>query len=415
LPTRNSSTIIRFTQTQVANKISTQSYADRVFNSDRTGASLPNWKRIIASGGNATSGLSGTKREGNSSGGTAVITYAGAPTTIFPDGIGSMSLSGKIVIPTIFETGSLGVAEAENQALQRVIADAISIQQQMSGPTFLGELRESLQMVKRPAQGLLRGLNRYALAQRDIIARHPKWQRYERRSSLGDALSNSWLEYSYGWKPLINDMHDAIEAVKRFFRADRPRKTARGYGVYESLLASSTSKESYGLQFFAVTHVRRKHKTKVIYKVWIKPPFGKYPGSLDSLQDLLGFRMSEFIPTVWELIPYSFVVDYFSNVGSILTNVSFDQTKIQFIKKDVIFDTEETRVSMIDEASVMNSLGPNFRGAIGAYGRSFARTKQVSRSAPSSLPIPVLELRVPDADSLQWLNLAALFRNLAVR
>jgi hypothetical protein len=47
-----------------------------------------------------------------------------------------------------------------------------------------------------------------------------------------------------------------------------------------------------------------------------------------SVARTLGILPERFLPTVWELIPYSFVVDYFVNVGDIVASYAFQRNNI---------------------------------------------------------------------------------------
>jgi hypothetical protein len=414
MSTKNSSVFVRYQRIETNGKVPNVVNADRLYSSEKTGVGLTNWKRIIATGGSATTGASSILREGKSKPGFVRVNFRVNPDGVWPSGVAEATLEGRILVPTIFETGSLGVAQADAQAIQRLYADLRSIQTEMSGPTFLGELRESFRMIRRPAQGLLRGLNRYALAQRKIIKVHPKWQRYERKTALANALTDSWLEHSYGWAPLINDVKSIAKTIARLYDTLGSRKTARGYGEFEQVLGSSTSLQNYGGVFYGQETTLRKHKTIVIYKAWVDPNLGSPPASLQRLRDLAGFNLSEFVPTVWELIPYSFVVDYFSNVGQVLSAYTFNAAVVKFVKKDSIYETRETRSSLVDSSATKNALGAaSYLGAVGSFGSCESRTKQVIRTSVA-LPLPELQLDMPDIDSLKWLNLAALFRNLLV-
>jgi hypothetical protein len=43
-----------------------------------------------------------------------------------------------------------------------------------------------------------------------------------------------------------------------------------------------------------------------------------------------GFTLKDFVPTVWELIPLSYVADWFFNIGAVLDAWAFNQSQISW-------------------------------------------------------------------------------------
>jgi hypothetical protein len=124
----------------------------------REGQSLPGWKRVIDSGGNATTPLSGVfdniwsrqlsvkhKWVSTNDGSFRVQEARGDVTFAFisPSGDGSMNFG------TMIDS-----SKADNRARARFYKQLRAVQVQFSGPTFLGELRETLRMIKQPAQAI---------------------------------------------------------------------------------------------------------------------------------------------------------------------------------------------------------------------------------------------------------------------
>jgi len=129
----------------------------------RTGSRLPKWKSIIRNGGNATTNLTGRFDS---------VWTSGSKSWSFRDDKASdgswttrecrgdvagviRSQIGLTVEPLLTST------LADNLARARFYKRLRETQVAFSGPTFLGELRETLRMIKRPASALRDSLDRY--------------------------------------------------------------------------------------------------------------------------------------------------------------------------------------------------------------------------------------------------------------
>lgn len=117
-------------------------------------------------------------------------------------------------------------------------------------------------------------------------------------------LANNWLEYSFGWKPLIQDIYSAVNHFQTPIRSTRPRGQSRNdrYVKYLDGTISSgiyTYQESRGVLFA---------KTGCV--VTISNPNAYLANKLGLVNPLT---------VAWELIPFSFVVDWFVNVGEFLS------------------------------------------------------------------------------------------------
>jgi len=61
-------------------------------------------------------------------------------------------------------------------------------------------------------------------------------------------------------------------------------------------------------------------------------------GSAERLRQVLGFNLEEFVPTIWEIIPFSFVVDYFANVGEMLSLHTTDLSWVDWVNQSEQLD-----------------------------------------------------------------------------
>ncbi len=130
-------------------------------------------------------------------------------------------------------------------------------------------------------------------------------KRNNRWDDIPGAASNTWLAYSYGLKPLINDVSDAVKVLEKGLR-DPSRPIVVRSSMTKSVSGFATNYGHY--------HDRIKGSVRVSGKVefWIDNP------SLYTLEQV-GFVNP--LSVAWELVPFSFVVDWFIPVGEFLTSV----------------------------------------------------------------------------------------------
>lgn len=133
-----------------------------------------------------------------------------------------------------------------------------------------------------------------------------------------DTLSDIWLEARYGWRPLIGEL-GSLHELMTHVRKDGV-KSAYGTSEVRELPTSPIE--------IATVDILTKQGQTFTYKVSFKPgkAFSKVGYNFlntdssrnDDWLALLGLDLESLPRTVWDLIPFSFVVDMFLNVGSIL-------------------------------------------------------------------------------------------------
>jgi hypothetical protein len=297
---------------------------------------------------------------------------------------------------------------AYNRGLVNYLKHVRSVQVAFSAPTFLGELAETIHMIRHPAQGLRNLLDDYVGAvKRRKRARPNKWKK---------DLSSMWLEYSFGWVPLLHDIKDAAEAYHRATEKVREQVPVTAYGIHETRQdnwcyagpALSLSGHAACPPLYYVAEA--KNKAVVRFRGMVKRQVDATPWGN---KELFGFTPSEFLPTAWELLPWSFLVDYFSNIGDIVTASVADRSSVAWTNvSTVVFQSTEI------DSSVMPVKDARFYGwgcATATGGKpSTAKMvrRTVQRSTPNDIGFPKLEFELPGRPA-QWANMTALFAQVS--
>jgi hypothetical protein len=215
-------------------------------------------------------------------------------------------------------------------------------------------------------------------------------------------VRDTWLEYVFGWRPLVQDL-DGIVKHAAYLSAgvEQPPTMMVSHTGHDE---TSDVSDFVGVSDGAYYQTRRKNETSRKTTV-------KYLGRV-SASDFskitpisLGVGLRDFIPTVWELIPYSFLVDYFINIGDIVEAQSWSQSNLLWAVKWTIVESKY-KLTYHSVGSWNTS----------AYNTVLKCTpaqrveKNITRAPLSVIPIPSLRLRMPGSGSWRWLNIAALAR-----
>lgn len=210
----------------------------------------------------------------------------------------------------------------------------------MNGLQFIGELRESLRMIRRPGAAILKGLRRYDTFLRKARRGLPSKMSWDRKQEIFLlAASGAWLEVSFGWKPLIQDSMDIAETLARNSLPDRHRTRIRKYVETEpSVTVSDGSAKLGGPNDFQYTTYHRLNSSVrgVMYLIGLRYDASGPQEAISRFLKLSGFTPENFVPTIYELIPFSWLVDYFTNLGDIISS-TFTATR------NLTFATKTTR------------------------------------------------------------------------
>lgn len=232
-----------------------------------------------------------------------------------------------------------------------------------------GGIKRSAQQVVQAADNVRRGAGRYGLK----------------------TIGKAWLHAQYVWKPLLNDIYNTVQAVTG--TATRKGFKAEGVGYAEAGLPPTTVTVS-GVTFRNVrVGGSIKHRCRIRGRFVVNP-------WLD-----LAAQLTSLDPLVigWNALPYSFVVDWFINVGGYLGQLeAAARYKSAFTSKGGFV----SRSTLID-AHLSHHGAAVQSGYTGSLSSSYTR-KEMSRQTISGIPSPVRPSPNVKLGSGTMLNAAAL-------
>lgn len=278
---------------------------------------------------------------------------------------------------------------------------------------FFGEIVPTIKMLVRPFDSLRSGI-------RDYFRAVHKRGRGHKGPKLRKILGDTWLEFAFGWQPLLADIQDASGAAIDIYANLRKERITSKVGGQESSQGKYEGDSTVNLVFYKIQS-ESTHSYSVKFYGALNPLPNADAGIpyLKRIQNESNFNLSSFVPTVWELIPYSFLVDYFTNIGDVLAAYSTDTSELQWLSQVEIREAIKTLSYEVD--SVRQYIGTvgyppgkevtppplTKMGLQGQGGATSIRYKNIIRWPFGSLTYPGLRFELPLSDK-KFANMGAL-------
>jgi len=230
---------------------------------------------------------------------------------------------------------------------------------------FLGEGHQTLHLIGSSATKIAKAYTaarkgNFVKARNILVHGTPR-----QGQSYRKAAGKSWLELQYGWMPLLKDMEEGAKQLANYLHAPfqqrhRARRTVR---VTPAQFAAS---RPYVCTFGSEKSLFRRQYIAIVSE---PPNIAQFSGILDP----------ELV--LWELTPFSFVVDWFLPVGDYLAARALTQSKLirSFIATDTIIRERK------DLKTVVQFPGPSqtiYYGGSGGYESSGSSTRTYNVNAP---------------------------------
>lgn len=260
-------------------------------------------------------------------------------------GGGGWSFDARGVSPFYDDKGA--VANATNNARER-------FKEQISNSAALGidiaEYSQSLNMIATRGAQLFKFANSLRKGNFGAAAKALGFDKSGKAFKKPDGVkisrsfANNFLEWHFGWSPLLQDIHDASQAISNPIKSVKPRARARdGYGRFDST-------GSGGDMTLDIAN------TIVIVccgaKVTVSNPALHLAESLGVINP---------VQIAWETVPFSFVVDWFLPVSNFLGQLSdFAGLDIASPWSTVVYHTSQLNFrsnSAVPSTSTTNGFG----------------------------------------------------------
>jgi hypothetical protein len=242
---------------------------------------------------------------------TFTDTRPGQPSAVYdgPYDISAfMGNPGDFTSPTTEEWASLQ-ARAEANVLQKIKDQKVNLAQ------MFAERKKTANLIANTARTLATSFTRVKrgdlLGAADALGVHLKKsvrKAHAKGVSNRESSANAWLALQYGWQPLIQDVYGSAEALAK---AHSEKK------LYRSVKSTVRAQKKVNLAF-ADSSTTKSQENLTDYSVTVGCTF-QY--SNPGLNDAASLGLTNPAHLGWELLPFSFVFDWFCPVGQSLSNL----------------------------------------------------------------------------------------------
>lgn len=295
-------------------------------------------------------------------------------------------------------------------------------QQSFSAPTFLGELRETVKMLRNPIAGFTKSTLRYRAKVRrlttvrtrllarggrlKVLTRVERQLLAERLNRLQSSLEKAYLQWTFGVAPLVGDVKAMIDTVDKLKDSGRkvvrlsitiPRQLEAKSFIVKDVVANNRVVLVKNIRELATAIVRFRGAVAV----------DTYPpDSFDRLRELSGLNLEELVPTLYELTPFSWAADYVSTLGDAVNGAFVS-------KRNLIYATQSYHLKATRRNICVPLHGPWGVGRVVPGFPSEGSTDFVShKRTKANLVVSLSDLRFTIPQVKQIVNLLAVASQL---
>jgi len=371
----------------------------------KVSASLPNYKEIIALRQDATLPYQTWSQSFDSKATQASVNYT------YPSG--SSTGSGRVVFNGYPAAAGFGdyVGPSEpafpqdsyNKLVVRFLNNIKGSSRVYAGGQDVGELRETIQGIRTPAKSLWDGFSNY------LGTVTKRCTGLQKARAIAEVVRDTYLEYAFQWRPLVNSINESGAAMNR-------RLDLMDLEIFET---------SAGMQEVVKDEIQHlpysdpdngwfrwtvRENIVYVHKFRFYAIVRRDVNRENRFVENLGLAPHDWVATAWQLLPLSFVTDYFVNIGACLSAAgSLDYTFVTGGSSESITgfelfkatpDTAYTN-NLFVSAGLTPSIQMHPHEAVLGY-KGFWR-RWVNPNALWIIPV----IQIPHFSS-QWINIAAL-------
>lgn len=217
------------------------------------------------------------------------------------------------------------------------------------------------------------------------------------RTVNGDWISAAWLEFRYGWQPLLSDIHSALKWIDN--ECKKQNATVVRFVCRKAALASDTPLYISGSWRYTVNRVSKRKEQLIAYVM-----------RENSLSESIDWAMLDPSVLAWELLPFSFMADWFIDFGSWLTaQAALRKLKAVYVRTTT---THQIVANLVIDTRYVPSGVKKINQNVDRY---YYEKTVVNRSISSNFSIPLPSWHLPFKNELKHLTDAfAIFHQLRI-
>lgn len=281
---------------------------------------------------------------------------------------------------------------AERNAASSFLADYLKATQSWKGGATIAEFAETVNMLANPVDSIYKRTLTF-------VGSVGRLRRVYKRDPIkyGKLLGQLWLAYAFGIAPLVSDVNSAYAAVKSLSEdlgsVDTKRIIGSGYNkiILQTIVGETVSYANY---CFADFTKFVEYGIRYVGTVRCTPP-----GPAAIAEDF-GVGFADILPSVWEGVPWSWLVDYFTNVNEMLESIRLVNADFAWVKRTI-------RNRTVNSWSAVRPAPSDVYMTVDASGGQGYCQSMVVNRVSTTVPYPSWRFRLPGLAN-QFANVAAL-------
>jgi hypothetical protein len=167
------------------------------------------------------------------------------------------------------------------------------------------------------------------------------FQIWKKSLSVARNLAGAHLNWEFGWKPMVSDLKNLVAAVTgleeklaAFIKEANCLFTQKKTMMTETLTNSGVATgpgNNYHKTQWNIT-LTRSATAHICWRPKVIQDLYSLQNSLRTIADALGFELNPSI--LWDALPFSFVIDWFFDVGSLLERFKIDTMELPIVYVD---------------------------------------------------------------------------------
>jgi hypothetical protein len=385
----------------------TDTYASNLsWNDTFNGVKNPQWKEQVKLHINATTSANGSRTTVEEIPGRAFSrTHLVSVQNGWSSPPSEIKIYGSLSFPTVYALDSGKMSETLAVASGRFYSKCSDAVFRNNIAESAAEYKQTVKAVQHRGTQLFRTFPRYVDQLVKGLSRFKRVPIKHRKTSITKFVSDTYLEYNLGWRPAISDIGkiiDELASTERLLNVDEITASAVSDPASAFELTETVSESALTVTCKKVG--KAFSSVRYVGAVVLERNVG-----VGKLQGNFGLTLENFVPTLYQLLPYSFVLDYFSNLGQVVNSICFLNSRLGWVCQTKRNESEVITSSVSASFTQTPPAGTVLIKEALELSPYTSRVRSVSfvRAGVGAPPVPDLVFHLPNRTN-QWVTIGAL-------
>lgn len=264
-----------------------------------------------------------------------------------------------LIAPGPISTTTDVPVDVDNKAKAKFIQKLNSVHKSMDGGVALGEIRQVIDQLRHPLKSFRTSIDDYLStahkrgrrrARKDKKDKRDKSDADTRKRAVVNALTGTYLEWKFGVQPTLQDIEGLMTALDRMSGRLFDLQRIRAGASWGTLTSDASIHDGGGAWVLSGTGISGPQQMAQVKARRTVVASGRitYSGAVgiespeSTFRKELGLMPRDFLPTVWNLLPWSWAVDYAFNVGSVIDSICASYGNVRWCNQAIKRTVTET-------------------------------------------------------------------------